>query len=79
MNEDVYKRFAVACEVVFTTQQDMDEFDVERSFETELSEQWDGLHDLDFESVRTLSVNELPAEMEQYAKFIQRRLLGSKD
>lgn len=66
MNEDVNQRFAIRAEVVFTTQQDMDEFGAQHFFEQELSE-WEGLRsDLDFESVRTKQVVELPADNDEY-------------
>jgi hypothetical protein len=68
MSQNVNQRFALSCEIVFTTQQEIDEFDAKHFFELELSEHWEGLHDLDFETVRTKSVKELPADPDEYEK-----------
>lgn len=76
MNEDINQRFVLTCEIVFTTQQEMDESDAERSFELELSEHWEAMHDLDFESVRIEDVKELPADPDEYEDFIQKQRLS---
>ncbi len=65
MNE-ANQRFVISCEIVFTTQQEMDEADAQHYFELELAEQWEGLHDLDFESVVTQKVEKLPADRDEY-------------
>ena len=77
MNEDVNKRFVIRAEIVFTTQQEMDTSDAEYLFEQEISEYWDGLRDLDFESVRIESVGELPAGPEDYEDFKEEKRLQS--
>lgn len=77
MNKDINQRFAITAEIVFTTQQEMDEFDAQHFFEQEVSEYWDGYRDLDFESVRTKSVDELPADPDDYEDFKhEKRLQG---
>lgn len=66
MNEQPNHRFEVQCKIVFTTQQGMDEFDAQQHFEQELSK-WEGMRsDLDFESVQTNQVVELPADNDEY-------------
>lgn len=60
MNEHPAHRFLIRTEVVFTTLQDMDEFDAEHFFKQGLAE-WEGSStDLDFESVYRVEVKELP-------------------
>jgi hypothetical protein len=75
MNKDVNQRFAISCEIVFTTQGEMDEFDAQRYFELELSEHWEAMHDLDFESVPTRDVVELPADSDEYEDFKREKTL----
>lgn len=74
---DVTQRFIVNLELVVTTDDytDLDECDVEHFIKQEAREAWNGMFDLDLESVHVRSIEETPTEPRQLVQWTAARFV----
>jgi hypothetical protein len=74
---DVTQRFIVNLELVVTTDDytDLDDCDVEHFIKREVQDAWNGMHDLDLESVYVRSIEETPTEPRRLVQWTAERFV----